>query len=266
MNIENYKGRITFPLSDATLSELKKISFFGLAKPIAEGKDTSTFSFFHPNLEEFLATLHLVKQPKETQLKFMHELVANEECKSKMAITFWHFFVSNYARQVANMNPDVVDQVLKILLAAYYTTKQKYYMDLCHLSYEAKHDVVNQKVVEAISIVGTGVLRFGQSHDVYDFNSMVYVLQNVTQESEVEINFQDCNLRPEHINHLANTLCEKSSTIQIKGLNLSGNKFNNSLAVDFFNKAAAALKSLKILILRKCDIGQPWMSKPYYLH
>ena len=81
------------------------------------------------------------------------------------------------------------------------------------------------------------------------------MVQNVTQESEVEINFQDCNLRPEHVNHLANVLYEKSSIIQIKGLNLSGNRLSNSLVVDFFNKAAAALKSLKVLILRNCDIG-----------
>jgi hypothetical protein len=42
----------------------------------------------------------------------------------------WHFFVSNnyYAHQVANLNHDVIDQVLKILLAAYYTTKRKYTM------------------------------------------------------------------------------------------------------------------------------------------
>ena len=249
-NVE--KGCTTFSFTDLMSSNLKKISHFGLIKPTAEAR---SFSFIHPCFEEFLAALHLAKLPQEAQIKFMHEFVANEECKSKTAITFWHFFVSYYAHEVASLNPDVVDQVLKILLAAYCTTKQKYYMDLCHLSYEAKYDVVSQKVIEAISIVGTGVLRFGQSHDVYDFNSMVYVLQNVTQESEVEINFQDSNLRPEHVNHLANALCEKSSIIQIKGLNLSGNTFSNSLAVDFFNKGAAALKSLKVLILRNCDIG-----------
>ena len=254
-NIE--KGHNMFPLSRAafTSSKLNEISCFGLTKPIAETEDTLSFSFIHPCFEEHLAALHLAKQPKKAQLKFMRELVANEECKSKMAITFWHFFISNCAHHVVNLDPDVVDQILKILLSPYCTTKQKYYMDLCHLSYEAKHDVVNQKVVEAISIMGTGVLWFGQSRDIYDFNSMMYVLQNITQESKVEINFQDCNLRPEHINHLANILCEKSSIVQIKGLNLSGNRLSNSLAVDFFNIAAAALKSLKVLILRNCDIG-----------
>ena len=252
-NVE--KGHNTFFSIALMSSNLKKISHFGLTKPIPETGDTLSSPFVHPCFEEYLAALYLAKQPKEAQLKFLREFVANEEYKSKMAITFWHFFISNYAHQVANLNPDVVDQVLKILLSAYCTTKQEYYMDLCHLSYEAKHDVVNQKVVEAISIMGTGVLRFGQSRDVYDFNSMVYVLQNVAQESEVEINFQDCDLRPERVNHLANALYEKSSIVQIKGLNLSGNRLNSSLAIDFFNKGAAALKSLKVLILRNCDIG-----------
>ncbi len=256
-NVEKGHNSLKFSSSDSiALTALQKIAYFGLTKPIAEIKDTPSSSpFVRSCFEEYLAALHLTKQPQETQLKFMRELVANEECKSKMTITFWHFFVSNYAHQVANLNPDVIDQVLKILLAAYSTTKQKYYMDLCHLSYEAKHDVVNQKVVEAISIMGTGVLRFGHSCDVYDFNSIVYVLQNITQESEVEINFQDCNLKPKHVNHLANVLCEKSTIVQIRGLNLSSNRLSNSQVVDFFNKAAAALKSLKVLILRNCDIG-----------
>ena len=99
------------------------------------------------------------------------------------------------------------------------------------------------------------VLSFGHSRNVYDYNSTIYMLQNVARECKVEINFQDCNLKSEHINGLANALSERSSIVQIKGLNLSGNKLNNSLAVDFFGKAASALKSLKILILRSCDIG-----------
>ena len=238
-----------------TSSELKKISCFGLIKPIAESGDTPSFSFLHPHFEEYLAALHLAKQPQEAQLKFMREAVANTKCENKTAITFWHFFISNYAHVVVNVNPGIVMQVLKIISAACHSNKQKYCLDLCHLSYEVENNVVNQKVVEAISIIDTGVLRFGHSHNVHDCTAMVYVIENITQECKIEINFQDCNLKPEHINHLANVLCEKSSIVQVRGLNLSGNKFNNSLAVDFFDKAAATLKSLKVLILRNCDIG-----------
>ena len=251
-NIE--KGHSAYSLSDAEAfisSELRKISYFGLIKPIAErGLDSLSFSFHHPRFKEYLAALHLAKQPQEVQLKFMQDLVTDAECKT--TINFWYFFISNYTHVVLNVNPDIVIKVLKILSTA---NKQKYCMDLCHLSYEAKNGVVNQKVVEAISLVDTRVLRFGHSCNVYDCTSMVYVLQNLTQEYKVEINFQGCNLNPEHINHLANALHEKSGVVQARGLNLSGNKLSNSLVVDFFSKAAATLKSLKILILRKCDIS-----------
>ena len=251
-NIE--KGHNTYSPSDATVftsPELKKISYFGLIKPMIEnGSDSLSFSFLHPYFEEYFAALHLAKQPQEAQLKFMRELVADAECKT--TINFWHFFITNYTRVVLNVNPDIIIQVLKVLSTA---NKQKYFLDLCHLSYEAKNNVVNEKVVEAISLVDTRVLRFGRSRNAYDSTSMVYVLQNVTQNCKVEINFQNCNLKPEHINHLANVLHEKSNTVLVRGLNLSGNKLSNSLAVDFFNKAAATLKILKILILCKCDIG-----------
>ena len=253
-NIE--KGHNTYSPSDAATfnsSELKRISYFGLIKATTKcGSDSLSFPFLHPHFEEYFAALHLAKQPQEAQLKFMRELVANEECKSKTVNNFWHFFISNYSCVVLNVNPDIIIQVLKILSTA---NKQKYCMDLCHLSYEAKNSVVNQKVVEAISLVDSRVLRFGHSHNVYDCTSMVYVLQNVRQECKVEINFQDCNLKPEHINHLANALHEKSGIVQVRGLNLSGNKLSDSLVVDFFSRAAATLKILKILILRKCDIG-----------
>ena len=62
---------------------------FGLTKPIAE---TGSSSFIHPYFEEYLAAMHLAKQPKEAQLKFICELLANKEYKSKMAITFWHLY------------------------------------------------------------------------------------------------------------------------------------------------------------------------------
>ena len=52
---------------------------------------------------------------------------------------------------------------------------------------------------------------------------------------------------PEHTLSIANALhAEKSSIVQIRGLNLSG---NDSLVVD------TAAATLKILILCKCNIG-----------
>ena len=230
--------------------ELKKISYFGLIKPVAENGDTPSFSFLHPRFEEYLAALHLAQQPQEVQLKFL----ANTEYKDRnVSTTFWHFFIN----AVGEVNPDLVVQILRNI-STRNVNKQKYIMDLCHLSYETKNDVVNKQVIRAIDIEDNEVLRFGHSHNnLYDCIAMIYVIENVTQECRVEINFQDCHLAPEHIIRLANALHKNSSLMQVRGLNLSGNKLNNSLVIDFFNKlkVATTLKFLKVLILRKCDIG-----------
>ena len=72
---------------------------------------------------------------------------------------------------------------------------------------------------------------------------MIYVIETIELECGIEINFQDCSLNAEVINRLANAL-GKSTTIKVKGLNLSGNRLDNSLLVDFFIVAAFALHSL----------------------
>ena len=253
-NIE--KGHDTYSQSDVTVltSELKKISYFGLIKPISESRDTLSFSFLHPCFEEYLAALHLAKQPQEAQLGFMRELMTGGECKSKAVTNFWHFFISNYVRVVVNVNPDIIIQVLKVISPRLFSTKREYFINLCHFSFETKHHVVNHQVVKSMNAVDNDVLRFGHPRNVHDCTAMIYVIGNMTQECKVEINFQDCHLKPEHINSLANALEEKSGIVQVRGLNLSSNKLSNSLAVDFFGKVTATLKFLKVLILRNCDI------------
>ena len=245
--------------ADATVftseqSELKMISYFGLIKPLSESDDLS-FSFLHPCFEEYLAALHLAKQPQEAQLEFIQELMTNTECDSKALISFWHFFISNYVRVVVNVNPDIIIQVLKVISLRLFSTKREYFVDLCHFSFEAKHYVVNHQVVKAMNSVDNEILNFGHSRNMHDCTAMIYVIGTIIQECKVEINFQDCHLKPEHINSLANALGDKSNIVQVRGLNLSSNRLNDSLAVDFFGKAAATLKSLKVLILRNCDIS-----------
>ena len=235
-------------------SELKKILYFGLIKPQPESGDDLSFSFLHPCFEEYLAALHLAKQPQEAQLGFMRELTTGGEYVSKTVTTFWHFFISNYVRVVVNVNPEIIIQVLKVISPRLFSTKREYFRNLCHYSFEAKHHVVNHQVIKALSTVENKLLSF-HSRNVQDCTAMIYVIGSMTQESEVEINFQDCHLKPEHINSLANALGDKSSIVQVRGLNLSSNKLNDSLAVDLFSRFAATLKSLKVLILRNCDIG-----------
>ena len=256
-NIEKGHNHTLLQSDTVALSSLKlKISsYFGLIKPIPESEDASSISFLHPHFEEYLAALHLGKQPQKAQLKFMHELALNIGCKGRIASTFWHFFISFYVREVVNVNPDIITLALKALSIACCSNKQKYCIELCHFSFEAKNHVVNHQIVKAMSIASNKLLKFGNPRNIHDISAMIYVIQNIMQICNVEINFQGCQLKSEHINGLAKALWEKSSIVQVKGLNLSNIKLNHSIAVDFFSKAATTLKFLRILILSNCQIG-----------
>ena len=156
---------------------------------------------------------------------------------------------------VISVNSDVIVQVLKIISTTSHSTKGSCITDLCNLSFEAKNPVVNYQVIKAMGDLNKNILKFGHARNVQDCIAMTYVIENVMQEYEIEINFQDCCLNPEHINSLAIALGNKSNIAKVKGLNLSGNRLSDSLAVDFFSRAAATFKSLKILTLHHCQIG-----------
>ena len=206
----------------------------------------------HPYFEQYLASLHLALQPHEVQLTLM-----NVGCVSKADTAFWHFFVCNYVHNIVSVNSDVIAQILTIISAAIHPTKGNYIIDLCNLSFEAKNSVVNHQIIKELDdlAIDNKILKFGHCRNVLDCSAMIYVIENIVQEHEVEINFQDCSLTPEYINSLAIALGANSSTVQVRGLNLSNNKLNNSVGVDFFSRAVAAFESLRILILCNCEIG-----------
>jgi GTPase SAR1 family protein len=230
-------------------SELKKLSYFGLIKPVSKSGDILYFSFLHPYFEKYLASLHLVSQSHKVQLTLIHRLSVSN--------IFWHFFISNYSDNimVKSMNSDIIVEVIKIMSVAYGSNRGSYFVELCHLSVEAMNSAVNDQVIKAMYAADKKTLKFGHCCSVCDCEAMIYVIENVMKKCEIEINFQDCCITPQHITSLANALGGKSSIVQVKGLNLSGNRLNGSLVIDFFSRAAAAFKHLRILVLRKCEIG-----------
>ena len=110
-NIE--KGHDMFSKSEFSVFSSKEISYFGLIKPISEleSSDNISLPFLHPHFEEYLAALHLARQPQKAQFGFMRQLMADVECDFKTTTTFWHFFISNYVCVIANVDPDIILQV-----------------------------------------------------------------------------------------------------------------------------------------------------------
>ena len=79
---------------------------------------------------------------------------------------------------------------------------------------------------------------------------MLYVISNIRECEDLEINFNRCNLTENQIRMLANVLAEKQGRLQVKGLNISGNKLAEDSIVTLFRKASIAFQALKELVMR----------------
>ena len=246
-----------FSLSEVTSplhSELEMISYFGLLKSVSDTGDSVFFTFLHPNFEEYLAALHLARQPPSMQFKFI-ELCAKMD---HLNTNFWKFFLGN---DVNNLNTDVIVRTVQMLSKRYHSGKDEYL--LCHYSFEAKNETVNCEVVKALSAKESSTsvtLHFGHSRNTHDCIAMMYVIEKTEQQFSMEINFQDCNLKAKHISRLASVLGSRSSKAQVKGLDLSYNKLSDLTVTDFFNRAVGSLLSLEKLFLCNCGIGTKGVS------
>ena len=229
-------------------SDIKKLSCFGLMKQVSESGDVS---FLYPALEQYLAALHLARQPQEVQLLFIEQskmAYATNCCQ--FPILFWRFFLRKYIDEVFHVNLEIIVKVIRMVSKMHQLEKHL----LCHYSLEAKNELVHREVVKALHTGKGSPLCLGHSHDAHDCNAMIYVIENVEEQCSMELNFQGCNLSTNQIIRLGSAIGEKSQCICVNGLNLSGNKLSDSTAIVVFNRAAASFKQLKMLILSNCDL------------
>ena len=242
------KGYNTSDSAPFLSSDIKKLLCFGLIKQVSESGDVS---FIHPALEQYLAALHLARQPQEVQLQFIEQskMVYAKNC-CQFHDFFWRFFLRKYNDEVFDINLEIVVKVVKMVSNVHQYKKHL----LCHYSLEAKNKLVHREVVKALRVGNDSPICLGHSYNAHDCIAMMYVLENVEEYCSVELNFQGCNLSVNQIIRLASAVGEKSQLICVNGLNLSGNKLDDSTAVLIFSRAAASFKRLKMLVLSNCDL------------
>ena len=236
-------------------TELESVSYFGFLKSMPKTGDGTDFQFLYHAIEEYLAALHLARQKEEVQLGFI------ELCAKKMfqhlTAHFWRFYFGTYFNENMHNNNNIVQAAVQMLSKLHSLDKSEYL--LCYYSFEAKSKLVNREVVKALSMTersGSILVNFVHPRNSQSCVAMIYVIEHIDLQCGIEINFRGCNLKAKEISRLANVLSSKSNNVQVKGLNLNDNIIlDDSIIVDFFRRAAAALFSLKKLFLRNCGIG-----------
>ena len=196
-----------------------------------------------------------MKQSQDVQLRF----IKTHSNDRTLMYYFWKFFFGMYHNEVLNskFKPDDNTIILQATRMLHQVGNNDYL--LCHCSFEAQCKLINDEIINTLSSKKDEsllmTLYFSNARNAHDCIAMMYVLKNVDQQCLVRINFQKCNLRCQHINHLASALYSvRDFNVQVKELDLSDNVLNDLTIADFFHKAAATLQSLEVLSLRSCGV------------
>ena len=147
----------------------EKILCFGLlqsAEPILETGYGVSFHFLHQVFQEYLAALHIVKQPYDKQLEII-ELKPDEDVKPLLIVMknmlnrslrfgpVWRFFCGIYFHE-ATVDPKIQQPNVEHLTESLITTFKDTlifldgWLQLCFLAFEARNKLVSQKVIQAI--------------------------------------------------------------------------------------------------------------------
>ena len=223
-----------------------KVLCFGLLQSVETVLETGhgmSFHFLHLTFQEFLASLYLSKQPPETQLE-----VFRAHCGENHFTLIWRFFFG------ISFNNTELKTRCDIKQVVYYVANKRVYsvewLSLCHCAFEAQNCVVTSEVIH---VIASFFVTYGRT--AHDCAAVLYVIANMQECSGMEIGFSDSGVREHQIKTLTDILASKHGKLQVKELDLNGNKLTDKCVSDLFHGASAAFRSLTCLDLRGNRIG-----------
>ena len=225
----------------------EKILCFGLlqsAETVLDVTCVVSFNFVHLTFMEYLAALYLTTQPHHRQLQFL------EKCHSTMISRF--FFGIYFASSKG------ISQDFDIKKAIYSVARSNdYYIKntLCHCAFEAQNNSVNDEMIQFLidhRVVG---VDFGHPCTAHDCTAVLYVINKMRECKDLIIKFSNSGIGESHIRTLSDVLASKHGELQVKRLDMKGNKLTDKCASDLLRRASGAFQSLLELNLSGNSIG-----------
>ena len=216
-----------------------KILCFGLlqsAETVLDVTCVVSFNFVHLTFMEYLAALYLSRQPQDRLLQFLQ----------KPRFTMVSRFLFGICFSVSKSVTHYLD-VERAIQCVARTGK----LSLCHCAFEAQNKSVNDIVIQLLikySLYDNAVY-FGDTRTAHDCAAVLYVIDNM-QECCLYINFSNSGISENQIRTLTDVLASKHGKLQVKKLDLRGNKLTDKSVSDLFHRASAAFQSLTNLELR----------------
>ena len=204
---------------------------FGLLQSVETVLDVTclvSFNFLHLTFMEYLAALHLSRQPLQRQLEILKEDRFTMEVRFFFGICF------------SSLNRDEISDLKQALECV---SGKHDILHICHCALEAQNKFVCSKA--ALSLSANEFSYYPRNP--HDCAAVLYVIAHIQECSGLDINFNNCGVRDNQIRTLADTLASKYGKLQVYNLGLRGNKLTDKTVSYLFNTASAAFQSLTYL-------------------
>ena len=244
------KDQIVFSqeeLTDIFPHGLADVLCFGLlqtANTILETGYGISFHFLHLTFQEYLAALFLVKQISDQTLSFPSKqfekdlLIAASRHDALCRFTCGVFFNEIERRTFADFRP--------------FISSIKHRTDctvLCHCAFEAKGD--SKSFVNEIEEIYNNF----KACSAHDCTAILYVIANMQENNMVKISFDNSRIRENQVRELADILAGKIGMLQVRKLDLSGNKLTDKCVSDLIHRAVTSFQLLNVINLEDNRIG-----------
>ena len=242
------KDQIVFSqekLADIFPHGLADILCFGLlqtAKTILETGYGMSFHFLHLTFQEYLAAFHLATLPSIERLELF-------QYHHSLPFMVFRFFFGIYFNLVGCTDCAPIQP---------YVSYIRDELVCCHCAFEARNKVIVKKIIHLLIDKGESQYYrpwFGSPRTAHDCSAVLYVIDNMEECSQgMNIGFSGYHITENQIRALTNSLANKHGKLQVRKLDLSGNKLTCECVGNLLDRAANAFQSLEELNLRDTKI------------
>ena len=245
-------------------NESDKIFTFGLlqrSESILETGCGVSFHFLHLTFQEYLAALHLVKEPYAIDHSFKLEadpstrrfIFYTISCEFNM---MWRFYFGIFFH---DSNASLGEQ-FAIQNLSHIQEISDDYLSILHYAFEAGNKIIAGEAIEFVvshvdATAGDNIdITFDGLTTAHDISAIIYAIANIQRSGVINIDFSNCSIREKQVTMLADALVSKCGSLQVKKLFLANNNLSDISIIELFEKASAAFQSLEVLNLSHNNI------------